>query len=53
MEHTRIASSLAQADHNLVRNPKPAPHGKIVAWDDDVIVTSLNWAPVATDPDFP
>jgi len=39
---------------NLVRTRNRPLHGKIVAWgDDDVIVTSLNWASAAADPDFP
>lgn len=39
----------------LARTPKRLPlHGKFVAWDqDDVIVTSLNWASASSDPDFP
>ncbi|MBS0546112.1 MAG: phosphatidylserine synthase [Proteobacteria bacterium] len=39
----------------LARTPKKLPlHGKFVAWDqDDVIVTSLNWASASSDPDFP
>lgn len=39
---------------HLVKTGKKPLHGKIVAWgDDDVIVTSLNWASAAADPDFP
>jgi hypothetical protein len=39
---------------NLVKTRRTPLHGKIVAWgDDDVIVTSLNWASAAADPDFP
>ena len=39
----------------LARTPKRLPlHGKFVVWDqDDVIVTSLNWASASSDPDFP
>ena len=38
----------------LVKTRKTPLHGKIVAWgDDDVIVTSLNWASAAADADFP
>jgi cardiolipin synthase A/B len=37
-----------------VRTKKIPLHGKFVAWDsDDLIVTSLNWASAAADPDFP
>lgn len=46
-----------EADGNgliLRRTQKPPLHGKFVAWDkDDVVITSLNWASAATDPDFP
>jgi cardiolipin synthase A/B len=38
----------------LVKAHKTPLHGKIVAWDDDdVVVTSLNWASASADPDFP
>jgi len=39
---------------NLVQSAKTPLHGRIVAWDEDnVVVTSLNWASAAADPDFP
>lgn len=38
----------------LTRTKKVPLHGKFVAWDDDdLIVTSLNWASASADPDFP
>ena len=53
--HTRALEE--EADGNgliLRRTRKPPLHGKFVAWDnDDVVITSLNWASAATDPDFP
>jgi cardiolipin synthase len=46
-----------EADENgliLRRTRKPPLHGKFVAWDNnDVVITSLNWASAASDPDFP
>lgn len=38
----------------LVRTGNVPLHGKVVAWDDDdVVVTSLNWASASVNPDFP
>jgi hypothetical protein len=38
----------------LRRTRKPPLHGKFAAWDNnDIVITSLNWASAATDPDFP
>lgn len=38
----------------LVNTTETQLHGKIIAWDDDdVVLTSLNWASGAADPDFP
>jgi cardiolipin synthase A/B len=38
----------------LVRTRKIPLHGKIMLWDDnDVVVTSLNWASASANPDFP
>lgn len=53
--HARALREEAAANGvNLVKTGKIPLHGKIVAWgDDDVIVTSLNWASAAADPDFP
>jgi phosphatidylserine/phosphatidylglycerophosphate/cardiolipin synthase-like enzyme len=46
-----------EAAHNnvdLIRAKSTVLHGKIVAWDNnDIVVTSLNWASAAADPDFP
>lgn len=53
--HTRALEE--EADGNgliLRRTRKPPLHGKFATWDrDDVVITSLNWASAATDPDFP
>ncbi|MCL4853290.1 MAG: hypothetical protein KJZ78_18180, partial [Bryobacteraceae bacterium] len=53
--HTHVLEE--EADRNgliLRRTRKPPLHGKFAAWDeDDVVVTSLNWASAATNPDFP
>jgi hypothetical protein len=53
--HTRALEE--EADSNgliLRRTRKPPLHGKFAAWDnDDVVITSLNWASAASDPDFP
>ena len=53
--HARVLREEAAANGvKLVKTRKTPLHGKIVAWgDDDVIVTSLNWASAAADPDFP
>ncbi|CAM2187903.1 Phosphatidylserine synthase [Paraburkholderia sacchari] len=38
----------------LAKAGKIPLHGKFVAWDDDnLVVTSLNWASASADPDFP
>ena len=53
--HARALRAEAAANGvNLVKARNTPLHGKIVAWgEDDVIVTSLNWASAAADPDFP
>lgn len=53
--HARALREEAAANGvDLIRTGKRGLHGKIIAWDDDdVILTSLNWASAATDPDFP
>ncbi len=53
--HTKALKEEAAANGvNLVKARNIPLHGKIVAWgEDDVIVTSLNWASAAADPDFP
>jgi len=39
---------------SLIKTNKIPLHGKVVAWDDDdVVVTSLNWASSSANPDFP
>lgn len=53
--HARALAGEAQANGlTLVRTKKIPLHGKFVAWDDDdVVVTSLNWASASANPDFP
>jgi cardiolipin synthase len=53
--HARaLADESAEAGVRLVRTKKIPLHGKFVAVDDDQIaVTSLNWASASADPDFP
>lgn len=53
--HARALAAEAAANGvRLIRTRKIPLHGKIVAWDDDdVIVTSLNWASASSDPSFP
>ena len=53
--HARaLRNEAAENGVNLIKTEKIPLHGKIVAWgDDDVVVTSLNWASAAVDPDFP
>lgn len=54
--HGRALAEEARANGvTLARTPKKLPlHGKFVVWDqNDVIVTSLNWASASTDSDFP
>ena len=53
--HARALAEEAEADGVLLRRTKKIPlHGKFVAWDDDdLVVTSLNWASASADPDFP
>jgi phosphatidylserine/phosphatidylglycerophosphate/cardiolipin synthase-like enzyme len=53
--HARALAEEAQVNGlTLTRTRKTPLHGKFVAWDDDdLIVTSLNWASASADPDFP
>ena len=53
--HARALAEEAKAHGlTLTRTKKVPLHGKFVAWDDDdLIVTSLNWASASADPDFP
>ncbi|AFK54013.1 phosphatidylserine synthase [Tistrella mobilis] len=53
--HARVLAEEARSNGlALVRTRKIPLHGKFVAWDkDDLVVTSLNWASAAADPDFP
>lgn len=50
----KLAEEAAGNGMRLVRTGEIPLHGKFVAWDDDdIAVTSLNWASAATDDDFP
>lgn len=53
--HARALAEEAQAHGLTLTKTKKVPlHGKFVAWDDDdLIVTSLNWASASADSDFP
>jgi phosphatidylserine/phosphatidylglycerophosphate/cardiolipin synthase-like enzyme len=49
----RLAEEAAEHGVRLLR-VEPPLHGKFLAWDDDdLAVTSLNWASAASDLDFP
>jgi cardiolipin synthase len=48
-----LATETAQNGVRLVQTRGVRLHGKFVAWDDDdLIVTSLNWASASADPEF-
>jgi cardiolipin synthase A/B len=53
--HARALEIEADGNGLILRKTKNPPlHGKFVTWDDDdIVVTSLNWASAASDPDFP
>jgi phosphatidylserine/phosphatidylglycerophosphate/cardiolipin synthase-like enzyme len=53
--HARALADEAKANGlRLIRTKKTPLHGKVMAWDDnDVVVTSLNWASASANPDFP
>lgn len=53
--HAReLVKEAAKHGVHLIRLEKIPLHGKFVAWDDDnVIVTSMNWASASTDVNFP
>lgn len=53
--HARaLRDEAAENGVRLIKTVTTTLHGKVVAWgDDDVAVTSLNWASAAADPDFP
>lgn len=52
--HARKLADEAAANGVALIKAEPVPlHGKFVAWDDDdLVVTSLNWASASSDPDF-
>ncbi len=50
----KLAEEAAENGVRLIKTGEIPLHGKFVAWDDDnIAVTSLNWASAATDDDFP
>ncbi|MBN8501626.1 MAG: hypothetical protein J0M19_10800, partial [Sphingomonadales bacterium] len=50
----KLAEEAAQNGVQLVKTKTIPLHGKFVAADDDeIVVTSLNWASAASDPDLP
>jgi len=50
----KLAEEAAENGVRLVKAGEIPLHGKFVAWDEnDLIVTSLNWASAASDVDFP
>ena len=50
----KLAEEAAQNGVRLVKTRAILLHGKFVASDDDdLTVTSLNWASASSDPDFP
>jgi phospholipase D-like protein len=53
--HAKALEQEAEGNGLILRKTRNPPlHGKFVAWDDDdVVVTSLNLASAASDPDFP
>ena len=53
--HGRALREEAQVNGVVLAKTRKLPlHGKFIAWDqDDVVVTSLNWASASSDPDFP
>lgn len=49
-----LAEEAAGRDVRVIRTDPVPLHGKFLAWDDDdVVITSLNWASAAVNPDFP
>lgn len=52
--HAKALAEEAAANGVRLLKTKIPLHGKFVAWDeDDIVVTSLNWASASCDPDFP
>lgn len=50
----KLAEEAAAGGVKLVKAGQIPLHGKFLAWDDDdLVVTSLNWASAASDVDFP
>lgn len=52
--HAKVLADEAAANGVKLLKTKIPLHGKFVAWDeDDIVVTSLNWASASCDADFP
>ncbi len=50
----KLAEEAAANGVRLIKTPTVPLHGKYIAWDnDDLAITSLNWASASTDPDNP
>ncbi len=50
----KLAEEAAANGLRLIKTPTVPLHGKYIAWDDDdLALTSLNWASASTDPDNP
>ena len=49
-----LAEEAASQGVRLIKTKKTPLHGKVIVWDDDnVVVTSLNWASASANADFP
>lgn len=50
----KLREDAAANGFNLLKAETPHLHGKFLLWDnDDLVITSLNWASAATQEDFP
>jgi cardiolipin synthase len=53
--HAReLASEAEEGGVRVVKSGRIPLHGKFLTWDeDDLVITSVNWASASSDPDFP
>jgi cardiolipin synthase len=53
--HAReLVSEAEQSGVRVVKSGRIPLHGKFLTWDeDDIVITSVNWASASSDPDFP
>ena len=50
----KLAEEAAENGVRLIKTGTIPLHGKFIAWDEDnLAITSLNWASASSDPDFP